>query len=72
VAERVDATVANLAVRGHARPRKVKTLLNTINSLFMKTLGESELSALVEELRKRGYIVVENDHVSYKLPSAKP
>lgn len=66
--EKVEAIVKNLAGRGQSRPRKVKTLANTINSLFTKQLEETELMALVEELRKRKYIEVSAGSVSYKLP----
>ncbi len=66
--EKIEAIVKNLAGRGQSRPRKVKTLANTINSLFTKQLEENELTALVEELRKRKYIEVSEGSVSYKLP----
>lgn len=66
--EKIEAIVKSLAARGHARPRKVKTLSNTINSLFMKTLGDSELGDLIDELSKRQYILIEKENVSYKPP----
>lgn len=66
--EKIEAIVKNLSCRGQSRPRKVKTLANTINSLFTKQLGETELMALVEELRKRKYVEVSEGSVTYKLP----
>jgi hypothetical protein len=48
--EKIAAIVKNLEDRGQSRPRKLKTLSNTINTLFTKKLEESELSALIEEL----------------------
>jgi PIN domain len=66
--EKVDAIVKNLGGRGQSRPRKVKTLENTINNLFTKKLEKNELSALVKELQKRKLIVVNKGNVSYKLP----
>jgi len=66
--EQIAAIVKNLAGRGHGRPRKVKTLQNTINNLFTKQLDEAELSSLINELRKRKLIVVNQGNVSYKLP----
>lgn len=60
--------IKSLSARGHARPRKVKTLANTINSLFMKTLKESELMNLIEQLRQQQYVVIESGNVSYKPP----
>lgn len=66
--ERVAAIVKNLGGRGQSRPRKVKTLQNTINTLFAKKLEQKELKALVNELQKRKLIVVNQSNVSYKLP----
>jgi hypothetical protein len=66
--EKIAAIFKNLAGRGHSRPRKVKTLANTINSLFTKTLEEQELMSLVNQLQKRKYIVVNEGNVSYTLP----
>jgi len=66
--EKVSAIVKNLAGRGQARPRKVKTLANTINSLFAEKLEEKELMNLVNELQKRSYIAISERNVSYKLP----
>jgi len=66
--EKILAVVKNLIGRGQSRPRKVKTLANTINSLFTKKLQEQELISLVNELEKRGYIALVDGNVSYKLP----
>ena len=66
--EKVAAIVKNLGGRGQSRPRKVKTLENTINNLFTKKLEKNELTALVKELQKRKLIVVNQGNVSYKLP----
>ena len=65
--EKIAAIIKNLAGRGQSRPRKVKTLANTINSLFTKKLEESELMSLVNELQERKYIVINQGNVSYKL-----
>lgn len=63
--EKIDAIVASLKSRGTARPRKVRTLANTINALFMKTLDEAEQSTLIMELERRGQIIVNDQSVSY-------
>ena len=65
VQDKIAAIVEDLSKRGDARPRKVKTLANTINALFMKTLEESELARLIEELCERQYVVLDNERVSY-------
>ena len=40
--EQIDAIVKNLRQRGHSRPRKVRTLQNTINTLFTKKLEQED------------------------------
>lgn len=70
VAEKVDAVVKNLALRGSGRPRKVSTLSNTINALFQKALEQHELTTLIQALQKGGYISVEKENVTYHLPNA--
>ncbi len=66
--EKIAAIVKNLGGRGQSRPRKVKTLQNTINTLFTKKLDQPELNQLLKELQKRKLIVVSQTNVSYKLP----
>jgi len=66
--EQIAAIVRNLAGRGQSRPRKVKTLTNTIKNLFAKQPDEAELASLVQELQKRKLIVIKQGNVSYKLP----
>lgn len=66
--EKIAAIVKNLAGRGQSRPRKVKTLTNTINSLSTDKLNEEQLSVIVEELQKKNFIKVADGNVSYTLP----
>jgi hypothetical protein len=66
--EAIEAIVKNLAGRGQSRPRKVKTLSNTINSLFTKKLEEKELDTLITKLKKKKYISVNQGNVTYNLP----
>jgi hypothetical protein len=65
--EKIAAIVENLKGRGQSRPRKVATLANTINSLFKEDISESDLGALIEEMRRRGLISVDAGKVGYKL-----
>ncbi len=67
--DQVSAIVKNLTGRGQSKPRKVKTLSNTINSLFSEKLSEKEMRALFQKLIERKYIVVKDTNVSYKLPN---
>jgi hypothetical protein len=69
--EKIDHIVKNLAGRGPSRPRKVKTLQNTIRSLFKNQLDEGELQTLVKELVKRRHIILDKDNVRYNLPRPK-
>ena len=62
--------VADLQKRGSARPRKLGTLRNTVNSVFQNTLSEEEVSSLVALLEFHEYISVEGTKVAYALPSA--
>jgi len=68
--EKLDAIVDNLAARGAGRPRKVKTLSNTINAVFRKKLNATEVANLIKALEKHGHISIEGDNVSYHLPDA--
>ena len=70
VAEKVEAIAENLETRGSARPRKVKTLTNTIDTLFFKALEESELKSLIRALEKRGHISIEGENVTYNSRTA--
>ena len=66
--ERLDAIVEFLKSRGSAKPRTVKTLSNSINSLFMKKLEQEELSNLVDELSKREVVILNGNKVTYHIP----
>lgn len=66
--EMVAAIVKNLAGRGQSRPRKLKTLSNTINSLFTEKLSEQQLRSIVKDLEQRSYIKVSDGNISYQLP----
>ena len=66
--EMIESIVTNLVGRGQSRPRKVKTLQNTINSLIVEPLDNQQLNAIVGELQKRKFIVVDKGNVKYTLP----
>lgn len=67
--ERLEVVIADLQRRGAAKPRTVKTLSSTINSIFQKQISEQELVDLMASLEKRGVIVTVGTKVSYALPS---
>jgi len=66
--EKITAIIKNLVGRGQSKPRKLKTLANTINSLFINKLEDGELMSLIKMLQERKYIIVNQGNVSYKLP----
>lgn len=66
--ERQDAIVAKLRQLGTSKPRAIKTLSSTINSIFQKSLSEGEISALIDSLKQKGYISVSGTKVTYALP----
>jgi hypothetical protein len=69
--EQVKRIIDNLMSRKSSRPRTLKALRSTAQALFKKQLSESQLSALIETLRKRGALKVEGAKVSYTLPSER-
>lgn len=71
-ADKISAIVIKLAGLGQSRPRKVKTLTNTIGSMVKENLSEQQLDEIVKELEEQGFIVVSNGNVSYNLTSNKP
>jgi hypothetical protein len=67
--ERAAVVLADLLKRGSARPRRISTLKNTMNSAFQMSLSESELDALLSQLQAMGYVIVDDTKVSYALPA---
>lgn len=63
--EKIDAVVKNLAGRGSSRPRKVKTLSNTINTLLSEKLNEKDMKSFIAKLKDKKYINIDGDKVSY-------
>ena len=61
--------MTNLQQRGSAKPRTLKVLSSTINSLFQKSLTDEELTSLLESLQRQGIISVTGTKVSYALPA---
>jgi hypothetical protein len=63
--EKAAAVLTNLKQRGTSKPRTVKTLSSTINSLFQKALLEPEIVAIIKELEKQGAITITETKVAY-------
>ena len=64
--EQLSAIVENLSARGNSRPRKVKTLKNSINSLFGNKLDSARIDGLVKDLQARNYVVIKQENVTYR------
>ena len=67
--KRIDVILADLSSRGTSRPRKIRTLIGTIGSVFKGALDEESVRSLIETLRKKGHVVVDGDKVTYDLPA---
>ena len=64
--EKIDQVIRNFDLRGHSRPRKVKTLKTSIRSLFGDGVKDDELETLVQGLKERKYIAIEGEAIKYK------
>ncbi len=68
-AERLEVIIADLQRRGASKPRTLKTLTSTINSIFQKALSEHDVEALLAALQKQGVLTVTENKVAYSLPN---
>ena len=65
---RVDVVVDNLVKRARARPSTLKALTSTIKSHFRGVgMTDSEVDAVVDDLKTRGLIAVKDGKVTYQL-----
>ena len=65
LAEKAAAVMNNLDQRGSSKPRTVKTLSSTINSLFQKALSEQEIKNIIEQLVSLNAISIAEKKVTY-------
>lgn len=63
--EKAAAVIVNIKQRGASKPRTLKTLGSTINSLFQKSLTEQEIAAVVEEMKSQKFISINDTKVVY-------
>src|SRR3979490_2418213 len=64
----VDRVIVDLRKRGDARPGTLKALTGTINNLFQKKLSETEVTALVNQVKATSVVTVSGTKVSYEIP----
>ena len=67
--EKLSAVVDNLLQRGASRPRTLKTLMSTVDSLFQKQLPPEELNKLITKLQSKGYVTQDGTKVAYHFPA---
>ncbi len=65
--ETISAVIANLIVRGNARPRRLRTLASSIKALIHLKLDDNQVSMIIDHLQVPGKIVITNDQIEYKL-----
>ncbi|MFT3665035.1 PIN domain-containing protein [Piscinibacter sp.] len=71
VPDKASVVIANLQQRGASKPRTLKTLTSTVNSIFQKQLSEEELVALLRHLQSEGVIEIDGTKVTYALPPSE-
>lgn len=67
-AARLEVALTWLRQTKASKPRTVKTLGSTINSLFQKQLPDGQVAALVRALAERGHLSVDGSKVTYPTP----
>jgi hypothetical protein len=65
--KKINLIVEHLIKRGNAKPRKVETLSNSINSLCAKTLSKNQLDAVIKAMVKEKLIVIDGAKITYTL-----
>ena len=61
-----DEMIKNLEKRASAKPTRLKTLSGVIKSHFRAiSLTKAEIEAIIEELKKRNFIAVDGEKVTY-------
>lgn len=66
--EKLETVITKLQQLAASKPRTIKALSSTINSLFQKQLSEEEVASLISELQTHSLITVTSTKVSYALP----
>jgi len=65
--KKINLIVDHLIKRGNAKPRKVETLSNSINSLCARTLSKNKLDAIIKAMAKEKLIVIDGAKITYTL-----
>ena len=65
--DRIDLVVDYLIKRGNAKPRKVETLSNTINSLCGRTLNDKQIKEILDTLVQKKFMKINDSKIVYSL-----
>lgn len=64
----IDSVIEDLKRRKASKPRAVKTLASTINSIFQKQLSDQQVEVIIATLEKQKVLTINGTKVSYSLP----
>ena len=64
---KINLIVDYLIKRGNAKPRKVETLSNTINSICERSLNSNQLDTIIKAMAKEKLIVIDGAKITYTL-----
>lgn len=67
--ERVNLVVAHFQQPKTPKPRTRATLSNQVASLFQKSLGQAEINTLIDELFRRGLVVLNGVKIEHHWPA---
>ncbi|NHZ42791.1 HNH endonuclease [Massilia sp. CCM 8693] len=59
--------VANLKLRGNARPRTIRTLTTSIATIFPNGIAGDEIAAIIQKLQSTGTVTLNEGKLSYVL-----
>ena len=65
--KKIDLVVDYLIKRGNAKPRKIETLANTINSICARSLNSNQLDSIIKTMAKEKLIVIDGTKITYTL-----
>ena len=65
--EKINLIIDYLIKRGNAKPRKVETLANTINSICARSLNNKQLDVIIKAMAKEKLIVIDGAKITYTL-----
>ena len=65
--KKISLIIDYLIKRGNAKPRKVETLSNTINSICARTLNNAQLDMIINTMAKEKIIVIDGNKITHTL-----